>query len=451
MSAKASVTPSDSAANSLPLSRVALFGLGDWGPSTASTAVLFFLPFFLTDIARIQPSVAAWVLLAGGAWDALCVPLIGAWSDRTRTRIGRRRPFMLAGALPFALAFASLWWIPPWHGAARAVYFALAYLAFDTAFAAVQVPYASLTPELSLVPADRTRLNAARAVVSMVGGLVAAASIPAAIHAFEDRARGYAVTMAVVGLVGMVPFLILGTRLRERPARDQGPAPHPLREIRGALQTPAVREAALVYLAAWVTVSVVASMFEYFITHVLGMVGKLDVILGLVQCSALVSVPLVAWASERFGRRKTLAVGALFWSAVLFGLMLLPREHATWGYGLALLCGPGIAASHVIPWTLIADAVEADEKHSGRRREGAVYGVLGFAQKAAVALAVSGSQAVLGRAGYNASLRVQSEQVQFAIRMLFSLGPAVLLLVLAFAMVIRRGHDQRDRSAAMQA
>lgn len=438
---RVSVTPASGVATlaesdaSMPLSRVALFGLGDWGPSTASTAVLFFLPFFLTDIARVPPSLAALVILVGGVWDALSVPMVGALSDRTKSRWGRRRPFMLFGAIPFALAFSALWWIPPVSGAAKAIYYALAYMCFDAAFAAVQVPYASLTPELSPLDRDRTRLNAARAIVSMIGGLAAAALIPAAIGSFSDKPEGYRFTMAVVGAIGALPFLLLFSTVREKPRAHDEQHEHPLADVRDVLRTPAVRQAAAIYLVAWVSVSVVASMFEYYITHALGLRGKLDVILGMVQLSALASVAPIAWSSDRFGRHKTLGVGALCWSAILVSLAALPAERATVGYGLALLCGPGIAACHVIPWTLIAESVDADEARTKKRREGAVYGVLGFAQKSGVALAVAGSQSVLGFVGYTAGAPAQSASVKTAIRALFAGAPAIVLVLMGLALL----------------
>jgi GPH family glycoside/pentoside/hexuronide:cation symporter len=425
-------------APALALKTVAIFSLGDWGPSTTSTAVLFFLPFFLTDIAHITAAQTAIVLLVGGVCDALSVPLMGAWSDRTQTRWGRRRPFLLFGSLPFALAFCALWWIPPGSSVLRTLYFALAYVLFDASFASVQVPYASLTPELAQTDTDRTRLNAGRAIVSMLGGLAAAACIPAAIAAFSVKTVGYQAVMATVAALAAVPFVLLFIVARERPRADaQTETVHANHSMASLLAVPAVREAAVIYLVCWSCVSIVASMFEYYLTHVLHLVGKLDVFLGLVQLSALVSVAPVAWANDNLGRYRTLAIGAAWWSAVLAILFVLPAQRVALGYLLAISCGPGIASAHVVPWTLIAESVDADQKRSGFRREGAIYGLLGLVQKAGVALAVAGAQAVLSAAGYLTTLPVgtsQTARVQLAIRAMFAGAPALVLLTLAVAL-----------------
>ena len=132
----------------LPFRTKLIYGLGDWGNTTTSTIFVFFFAFFLTDIARLEPAFAALVLLAGGIWDAINDPLIGVLADRVHSRWGRRRPFFLLGALPFTICFILLWWVPPFSGqAAKAIYYCLTYLAFDTVYTLLAVPYSALTPE----------------------------------------------------------------------------------------------------------------------------------------------------------------------------------------------------------------------------------------------------------------------------------------------------------------
>ncbi len=97
----------------LPRRTKIIFGLGDWGPTTTGTAFMFFFAFFLTDVARLEPAYAGLVLLIGGIWDAINDPLVGLLADRVHTRWGRRRPFFLFGALPYALTITLLWWTPP--------------------------------------------------------------------------------------------------------------------------------------------------------------------------------------------------------------------------------------------------------------------------------------------------------------------------------------------------
>jgi len=127
-----------------------LYGLGEVGPSVAvGTVIPFYFLFFLTDIAGIRPGIAGSVLLVASLWDAVNDPLIGSLSDRTRSRLGRRRPFMLAGAIPMAIFYALLWAIPDASfPGGRAFYYLLIYFLFDLAYTLVSGPYYALTPEL---------------------------------------------------------------------------------------------------------------------------------------------------------------------------------------------------------------------------------------------------------------------------------------------------------------
>ena len=109
-----------------------LYGVGDIGFSLTTTIIGAYFLIFMTDVVGLAPGIAAAAIFVGRSWDYINDPIFGHISDRTRTRWGRRRPFLLFGGLPFALAFAMLWWRPPWEGDLLLVgYYALAYVVFD--------------------------------------------------------------------------------------------------------------------------------------------------------------------------------------------------------------------------------------------------------------------------------------------------------------------------------
>jgi len=165
-----------------------LYGAGDTGFSLTSTIVGTYLLIFLTDVVGIPAGLAGIPLLVGRSWDWINDPLVGHISDRTRTRWGRRRPFMLFGALPFGLAFAMLWYRPPWEDTVALVaYYAMAYVLFEAAATFVYMPYFALTPELTSDYDERTSLTSYRMFFSILGSLVAFTVPLAMIGTFEPQ------------------------------------------------------------------------------------------------------------------------------------------------------------------------------------------------------------------------------------------------------------------------
>ena len=151
-----------------------IYGAGDLGFSLTSTIVGAYFLFFLMDVVHLKPALAGIAILIGKTWDYVNDPLIGHISDRTRSRWGRRRPFLLFGAIPFALAFMLMWYIPPFKSdVALVAYYAVAYVVFDAAATFVYMPYFALTPELTEDYDERTSLTSYRMFFSIFGSLLA--------------------------------------------------------------------------------------------------------------------------------------------------------------------------------------------------------------------------------------------------------------------------------------
>ena len=408
-----------------------LYGIGDTGFNLAGTTIGVYFAIFLTDVVRLNPGLAAAAIFIGRSWDWINDPIIGHISDRTRTRWGRRRPFLLFGVLPFALSFVMLWWIPPWGSdVARAVYYAAAYLLFDTAATFVYMPYYALTPELTQDYDERTSLNAYRMAFSIASGLIAFTVPLAIVGRFQPENRGRVFLMAAaIGLASALPVLATFFGTRERPEHQQLAQPSLRDSLSAALHNQPFVFAMGIFLLTGVTVDLMQALLLYFLKYWLHLEAQGDLILATIFVAALAALPFWSFVSARWDKRKAYMAGIAFWAAVQIVLILLrPGAPLPAVLGLSSLAGIGLSAAHIIPWSIIPDAVEWDELSTGQRHEGTFYSLVSLMQKVASSVALPLALLALDRTGYIPNAVQQSARTLMAIRMLVGVLPAFLLL-----------------------
>ena len=197
------------------------FGAGDLGPAMTANVLVFFLLFFFTQVAGLPPGLAGSILAVGKISDALNDPVIGWLSDRTRTRWGRRLPWLLAGALPFGALFALQWWVPPgWGDWALFAYYAVIGVLFNLAYTAVNLPYTALTPELTTDYNERTSLNSFRFAFSLGGSIVSLLLAQQIFQALPENPLGqYLLLGGTIALLATLPTFWCALALRERGVR----------------------------------------------------------------------------------------------------------------------------------------------------------------------------------------------------------------------------------------
>jgi glycoside/pentoside/hexuronide:cation symporter, GPH family len=433
----------------LPFITKLVFGLGDWGNTTTTTIFGFFFAFYLNNVARLEPIYAAPVLLLGGIWDAINDPIVGVLADRVRTRWGRRRPFFILGAIPFMVTFMMLWWVPPWESQlAKAAYYTFWYLLWDTAFTIVYIPYTALTPELTEDYDERTRLNGYRMAVSMIGGLIAAISVPIFGELIPDRKQAYLVMGLVFGGLAGLPYFLLFFKIRERHASTSVSQLNVFSGFRYTWRNHAFRYVAGIYLTAWITISLVSALIQYYITYWLRSPDQLDILLAIVQGSTLLCIPIMVWMSGKLGKSRAYLVGITTLVCVMIGFSTLPSDGIQSALILGAFAGLGISAAHVIPWSMLPDILEVDELETGQRQEGTFYGFLTFLQKTGLAFTLALMQWVFATTGYVPDAP-QNEATQTAIRVMIGGLPTLLLIgsmILAWRFPIDRTRHMELRA-----
>ena len=406
------------------------YGSGDTGFSLTTTIIGAYFAIFLTDVVGISPGIAAAAIFIGRSWDYVNDPLIGHISDRTRTRWGRRRPFLLFGALPFALAFAMLWWRPPWEKElALAVYYAVAYVVFDASATFVYMPYYALTPELTLDYDERTALTSYRMFFSILASLVAF-TIPLTIvgtFAPENATRVLAMGL-IFGLASALPLLLTFFGTRERQVYMEQERPTLIQSLRAAMKNRPFVFGMAVFLLTWVSVDVIQSTLLYFIKYIAQREAESDLIMAAIFVTAIFALPFWEWASRRWSKRWAYVAGIAFWAVVQLVLITVSASTGiTFVLLLCVLAGIGVAAAHVLPWAMIPDAIEWGEWQTGERHEGMFYSLVTLIRKVASSIAIPLALLLLEVTGYVPNSARQPANALLGIRIVVGPIPAVLL------------------------
>jgi glycoside/pentoside/hexuronide:cation symporter, GPH family len=429
------MNPTDhSGTNRLSLRTKLLFSTGDLSTSIPLAILMFFQLYFLTDVARLRPDYAGWAVGAGRVWDAINDPLFGLLSDRIRTRWGRRRVLLLFGAVPLGLSFMLMWIVPGLGQLGLAIYYALVFILFDTAFTLVHVGYNSLTPEMTSDYDERSSLNGYRMVFSISGTLGAIILATVLGWWIKDQRLLYGLIGFILGLVAMIPPLVVFSITRERPAEEL-PEPLSMRQaIQSTLGNYPFRLVMGLYLLSWTTASILAAVLIYFATYYLRVPEQANYFVLLAQGMAILFIPVVVWLSRRLDKRRAFILGSATWIAVFLGIFSLQADQVSLGYVLAALSGLGIATAYVIPWAMVPDIIEYDQLRTGQRREGSYYAFASFFQKLATGVAIWGMGQALAWANYitpglGEAPAIQPPQAIQVIRIFAGPVPAILLIL----------------------
>ena len=414
----------------LRLGRKLAYGAGDLGFSVTTTMAGAYLSVFLTDVVGLAPALAAAAIFVGRSVDYLNDPVIGHLVDRTRSRWGRRRPYLLFGALPFGAAFLLLWTRPNLPSPVLlAAYYGAAYALFDIAATFVYMPYYALTPEIAPSYDERTSLTSWRMAFSILGSLLVFTVPPALAGGFgPESARRVFLLACGAAALSVAPLFVCFAAVRERPEAPTEERPGIRDSLTAAFRNRAFLLGAGIFLATWVCIDLLQALIIYYIKHVVRREASMDLIMALIFVTALVSLPLWNTVSARLDKRKSYTAGAALLALCLGTLAFLgPSTPLAFIAALCVAAGVGVGAAHVLPWAILPDAVEVDEAATGARHEGMFYSLITLAQKVASSVALPLVLLVLGATGYAPGAALQPARAVRGIRLVMGLGPAILL------------------------
>ncbi len=439
------------------------YGVGDLAPAIVSGVNGFLLNAFLLDVVGLHPALVGTIFLLTKIWDAVNDPIIGALTDRTKSRWGRRRPWLLFAALPFGLLFIAQWLAPQWSEAAKFWYYLVVAILLDGAFTAVNVPYSAMTPELTHDYDERTSLSSYRLSFSIMGGVLAVFFHTQIVSAMPNAFIGNAVAASCWAILIVAANWITFFFTRERhyaeleksraeKPDDQGPGF--LDGLKIAFRNKAFVNVTVIYLLSWLAIQFVQNNLLLYVRYWIGAEASFGYLVLAVQFSAFIFLMFWAKLSGKIGKQNIYYVGMSFWVVVEIILFFIQPGQITFLFIMAILAGAGVSIGYLVPWSMIPDVVELDELETGQRREGIFYGFFVFLQKLGISLGLAMSNYVFALTGYinqvpGAALPVQPPAVLMALRIFVSLAPAVILLLSFIA--VYKYPISRQKHAEMRA
>jgi GPH family glycoside/pentoside/hexuronide:cation symporter len=435
----------------LPFGQKLAYSAGGLAMTLLTSATAIFLLNFYTDVALVPPAVASSALLIGKVWDTVNDPLMGWLSDRTRSRHGRRRVYLIWGALPLALVTLLVFSVPRGLDPVWAfVWIAISYSLFDTVFTLVAVPYNAWGSELTQDYDERTSLMAVGAVGTVVGYVLGAVSTRMLVARFADPGIGYLAVGAVFGALAGLSVALVAWRVRE----PGGPATTVDRPLWSAVRTTMRNGPFRLLLAAFSLVrlafTLLSTVLVYYATYALHGLVPVESVLLVMFAIIGAGVPLWKRVADRWGKATGYAAGIGVSTVGVAGLFFADGHRPVVLYALVGLTGLGMSAHWVLPWALLPDAV--DQSPDAARDAGVYYGVYGLTDKIVRTVGITVPGYVLQATGYVAN-QEQTPVALTAIRVLFALVPAVLM-TLTVPVLLRYRHDQggrRGRSAPPEA
>ncbi|MBN2677627.1 MAG: MFS transporter [Anaerolineaceae bacterium] len=411
------------------------YGLADLGFSLITSAMQFFLLFYYTDVALIDPGTAGLALMTGKlTWDAINDPLFGYLSDRTRSRFGRRRIWMFIGAIPLGIAAWIMFSLPKGLTGVAAFFGVLiSFWLIDSFHTMTTTPYYALTPELTRDYNERASLTSIRMVFSVFGYILGAAITTMLAGIFQggglNLQQAWSATGAVFGVIAIITTLVTAFSIRERPELAGEPSKLPAaRAILTSFKNKPFVILMIAFILSSFSFTVLTALVPYFIQYQLNMGDQVSfVLLAMLLTIGIFLIPAKK-ISDRINKGPAYALGLFIASLAIMTGFFFPHEATPLIYVVAVVAGIGFSAQWVFPWSMLPDVVEYDEKMTGERREGIYYGLWAFLSKFTGALGVAVSGWALDLFGYVPNVE-QTVHALFGIRLFFAIVPAVVILI----------------------
>lgn len=427
------------------LSRKLAFASADLFGGGSFNIINFLYPVFLVLIVGINAYWSGFIILFARIFDAVIDPIIGWVSDRTKSRFGKRRIYLIVCSPLIVVAMFLMFY--PFNfsnGALQVIAVLLAYLIFVAVQSTIMIPYFSLASEISRDYQNRASFNSYRLAFSIFSSIICVAVPKMIVDAFADPRIGYQVMSLSFGVFFGISILLSGLFAKEEIESPIVKTKLSFKALAEPLKLKPFRQYLGMFLFMQIAMSVMSGLFFFYIdfyiikdvtaSGITPPVGVGTIAAALMFFTQIVALPFYLKMIEKFSKAFTYRFGAIIWIVSAIGLFFVPANvNPIVIYVLAVVMGFGISAPGLIPHTMFGDVADAGQLKFKKRIEGQMSGFSNFVSQIAQALGLSFAMFILGLAGFKERvpgtdpILSQPDSSLLAIRIIMTLAPLILL------------------------
>jgi len=408
------------------------YSFGYLGIVLANWTFATYIFFYYASVVGLDPIWIGVALGILGIWDMFNDPIMGHMSDKTKTKWGRRRPYLIFGTVPLVISFIFLWWNPFSDWFMIFIYFLITMLIFEWMFTMVGLSHSALYPEMTSDIDERLEiagyLEFFDLIALILGYVLSLIIVGIFLGIGFTPAMAWLMMSVILGIFIAISVFTAAAATKEQEIFYKAEALPFIKALKVTWKNKAFRVVVLAWLCIWIAYIIISATAIFFTIYILKMsefetaISLLSIFLTAIPC-------LVLWykLSKKYGTTKaTMAAMFLFGIALL--LLFFVVNLIMFIIAIAIL-GIGIAGVILLPQTLYADVIDEDEIITGVRREGMFSGIRMFIVKGSVSLSYVTMAVVLSLSGFQAGAATQPESALMGIRILISIIPATFLFV----------------------
>ena len=412
------------------------YGLGDTASHFVWDMVGFWLLIFYTDVYGISAAAAGTIMLVARFWDMAIDPVIGVISDRTNTRWGKFRPYILFGAIPYAVLAILTFTTPNFGATGKILYAGATYVLLMTAYAAINLPYSALGAVMTDDTYERAGLNTYRFIAGFAGQFVVTglALTIAEFFGGGDKARGFQYTVFLFAGLSLIFFFITFKATRERVQPPKAQVNSLKKDVGNLFKNKAWIILALVGIISFIMFAMQNAAIAYYFKYYLGRENNVQLFNVIGTVALIVALPLSKPLAKRFGNRNVF-IGSSLISGLFFMLIYLAGvTDLTAIYIFNIIAKMAYAPAVPLLWTMIADSADYGEWTTGRRATGLYFSAAVFAQKAGWGIGAAIAGWILAASSFVPNA-VQNDTAITGIKLLVSVIPGILYMSCALFMI----------------